>query len=101
MNEQKAMTQKTYQTSHGTIVYWIGEPTAEIAKSQQQSVQAKRSLIFLPGLTADHRLFDKQIEVFSLTCQVLTWSVPAIFSGFLPYGSGRMAPGNPGPGRNP
>ncbi len=76
MNEQKAMTQKTYQTSHGTIVYWIGEPTAEIAKSQQQSVQAKRSLIFLPGLTADHRLFDKQIEVFSLTCQVLTWDPP-------------------------
>lgn len=31
----------------------------------------KATLIFLPGLTADHRLFDKQIEFFEGIYNVL------------------------------
>ncbi len=47
------MFEKTYITPLGTIHYWIHMIDADIA-----------TLVFLPGLTADHRLFDKQIEYF-------------------------------------
>ena len=36
----------------------------------------KIALIFLPGLTADHRLFDKQIEYFKNKFRVLVWDAP-------------------------
>lgn len=31
------------------------------------------TLLFLPGLTADHRLFEKQIEYFEPKCNVFVW----------------------------
>ena len=34
-------------------------------------------MVFLPGLTADHRLFDGQIQHFSGRHTVLTWDAPA------------------------
>ena len=48
------MVEKTYSTSCGTIHYWI---------SEQINIE-RETLVFLPGLTADHRLFDKQIAYF-------------------------------------
>ena len=45
------MKEKTYTTSCGTIHYWTNE-----------EINSDVALVFLPGLTADHRLFDKQIE---------------------------------------
>lgn len=33
-------------------------------------------MVFLPGLTADHRLFDKQIEYFEGRENVLVWDAP-------------------------
>ena len=47
------MTEKTYETPCGLIQYWTNEKP-----------DAALSLVFLPGLTADHRLFDKQIAHF-------------------------------------
>lgn len=60
------MTEKTYATPCGTIHYWLSEK-----KNDQQP-----TLIFLPGLTADHRLFDKQISYFESTYQVFVWDAP-------------------------
>ena len=60
------MTEHTYTTPSGTIHYWIN---AEAAHKAPQ-------LIFLPGLTADHRLFDKQIEYFEGKYPVLVWDAP-------------------------
>lgn len=59
------MKEKTYKTSLGSIHYWVNciDPV-------------KPSLIFLPGLTADHRLFEKQIEYFKDRCNVLAWDAP-------------------------
>ena len=34
-------------------------------------------MVFLPGLTADHRLFDKQIEYFKSRYNVFVWDAPA------------------------
>ena len=45
------MEEKTYQTAKGVIHYWVDKKGAP-----------GPALVFLPGLTADHRLFDKQIE---------------------------------------
>lgn len=59
------MIEKIYRTSSGPIHYWTNEFTAD-----------GLSLIFLPGLTADHRLFDKQIEYFKDKYKVLVWDAP-------------------------
>lgn len=64
---ESIMTEKTYVTSCGTIHYWIN----------QTPDNAGISLAFLPGLTADHRLFDKQIEFFEGKYPVFVWDAPA------------------------
>lgn len=46
--------QKQYRTSEGSIVYWIHRCSPDAP-----------NVVFLPGLTADHRLFDDQITYFS------------------------------------
>ena len=58
------MIEKTYSTRCGTIHYWTNEMTGPAA------------LVFLPGLTADHRLFEKQIEYFQNKYRVLVWDAP-------------------------
>lgn len=60
------MLEKTYITLLGTIHYWIHMIDADIA-----------TLVFLPGLTADHRLFEKQIEYFQGKYNVFVWDAPA------------------------
>ena len=60
------MVERTYMTPCGNIHYWVNK-TAEKNKAQ---------LVFLPGLTADHRLFDKQIEHFEGHYPVLVWDAP-------------------------
>lgn len=60
------MTEKTYKTECGTIHYWIGN----------EGNSNSPALIFLPGLTADHRLFDKQIEYFENKYSLLVWDAP-------------------------
>lgn len=60
------MREKTYFTACGEIHYWVTEQIRE----------EEKSLIFLPGLTADHRLFEKQIEYFEPKANVLVWDAP-------------------------
>lgn len=60
------MKAKTYTTPCGTIHYWTGKKGA--CPSPQ--------LIFLPGLTADHRLFKKQIDYFEGKYPVFVWDAP-------------------------
>ncbi len=59
------MTEKIYSTQNGDIHYWVSG-----------RADSKADLIFLPGLTADHRLFDKQIEYFEGRYNVLVWDAP-------------------------
>ena len=55
----------TYQTNKGIIHYWLNLVDTN-----------KPTLVFLPGLTADHRLFDKQIEYFENKYNVFVWDAP-------------------------
>lgn len=60
------MVEKIYCTPSGNIHYWTHIMNANMI-----------TLIFLPGLTADHRLFDKQIEYFKDRYNVFVWDAPA------------------------
>ena len=59
------MKEKTAETASGTIHYWTND-----------ILPNRMTFIFLPGLTADHHLFDKQVEFFEGRCNVLTWDAP-------------------------
>jgi pimeloyl-ACP methyl ester carboxylesterase len=60
------MLECIYTTSCGDIHYWVNK---RVDRKEPQ-------LVFLPGLTADHRLFDKQIEYFEGRYPVLVWDAP-------------------------
>ena len=60
------MNKKIYKTSLGNIHYWINIVNEDVV-----------TLVFLPGLTADHRLFDKQITYFENKYNVFVWDAPA------------------------
>ena len=60
------MLEKIHETPCGKIHYWIG------TDAEHQTPQ----LVFLPGLTADHRLFDKQVEYFEGKYPVFVWDAP-------------------------
>lgn len=64
--------EKTYETQSGKIHYWVND-----------FVEKKKSaLIFLLGLTVDHRLFDKQIEYFENKFRVFVWDAPGHASSY-------------------
>ena len=60
------MIEKIYETKSGNIHYWINEI---VSKSEY-------TLIFLPGLTADHRLFEKQLAYLEDKYRVFVWDAP-------------------------
>lgn len=59
------MKEKRVDTEKGSIWYMsdIVDPT-------------EYTLVFLPGLTADHRLFEKQIEYFKGKYNIFVWDAP-------------------------
>ncbi|MGN0236316.1 MAG: alpha/beta fold hydrolase [Paludibacteraceae bacterium] len=59
------MKEHTYSTPLGDIRYWTNP-----------FVSRRATLVFLPGLTADHTLFDKQIETFESLYNLLVWDAP-------------------------
>ncbi len=60
------MLEVTFQTRCGAIHYWLSPPPASQGPT----------LVFLPGLTADHRLFERQIGYFGDRTGVFVWDAP-------------------------
>lgn len=60
------MTEKVYTTPLGKIHYW----------TNTEQNNSGYPLVFLPGLTADHRLFEKQTAYFADKYPVLVWDAP-------------------------
>ena len=58
--------QKQFITPFGPITYWVSVKSAD-----------RPGLVFLPGLTADHALFEKQTAYFSEKNNCLVWDAPA------------------------
>lgn len=66
MSEGDSMEQKVLETKSGNIFYWISRKSPELPW-----------LVFLPGLSADHTLFEKQIDYFSGKYNCFVWDAPA------------------------
>ena len=66
------MIEKTFPTNCGPIRYWISD-----AESNDRP-----ELVFLPGLTADHRLFEKQLEYFRGKYRMFVWDAPGHASSY-------------------
>lgn len=60
------MRKREFETDRGTLRYWVSENDEETAQ-----------LVFLPGLTADHRLFDKQVDYFAQRARCLVCDPPS------------------------
>ena len=58
--------ERILETPSGKIHYWIS-----------RAETSEKWLVFLPGLTADHHLFDRQMEYFAGRCNCLVWDAPA------------------------
>ena len=61
------MREGSFATEYGVIRYWVDDTAGEGAPW----------IVFLPGLTADHRLFDDQMAWFSGKANCLVWDPPA------------------------
>jgi len=68
----RKMIEKAFPTRSGNIHYWV---SGNFDKE-------RRTLVLLPGLTADHRLFDKQIEYLEPLFNLFVWDAPGHASSF-------------------
>ena len=55
-----------FHTASGEIHYWTGRAGGD-----------RPWLVLLPGLTADHHLFDKQVEALNEKYSIMVWDAPA------------------------
>lgn len=60
------MIEKKIQSSKGTVYYWTNDRVA----------LPELAIVFCHGLTADHTLFDKQVEHLSAEYKLITWDYP-------------------------
>ncbi len=58
------LIEKSIFSERGTTYYWVSDAESEIA------------LVFLPGLTADHRLFEQQTSFFKDKYKLIVWDCP-------------------------
>lgn len=57
------MEHKYIKSERGTVHYWINR-------------NFKKCIVFTHGLTANHTMFEKQVDYFSKEYTVITWDVP-------------------------
>lgn len=60
------MDKKKIESQEGTIYYWMGGNQRE----------DNLCIVFTHGMTADHTMFDKQVEYFSDKYKIITWDLP-------------------------
>lgn len=61
------MIEKNIKSNRGTVIYWISKDWN----------RGKKTIFFLHGLTADHTMFEKQVEFFQKDYNVICWDAPA------------------------
>lgn len=66
------LDRKEMQTKNGKIIYWVSNTIDGINQPSK-----KETLIFLHGLTADHRMFELQVRYFLSQYHILCWDNPA------------------------
>ena len=58
------LVKKYVESDRGRTFYWVSKKENAV------------TLVMLPGLTADHRLFEKQVEAFQSDYGLLVWDCP-------------------------
>lgn len=66
-----SLMDKIYRTEQGPVHYWISRED-----------DGRPDLVFLPGLTADHRLFEKQLAYFDSKYRMFVWDAPGHASSY-------------------
>lgn len=61
------MEHKSVTSPHGTTHYWVSRAGGE---------EKVKTLVFTHGLTADHRMFEKQVQFFEGKFDLILWDVP-------------------------
>lgn len=61
------MQRRSFGTTSGTVAYWVDSSAGQEAAW----------LVLLPGLTADHTLFEPQTSYFAGKLNLLVWDAPA------------------------
>jgi pimeloyl-ACP methyl ester carboxylesterase len=61
------MCRKNIDTPDGKVFYWISDPWSD----------DRKTLFFLHGLTADHRMFKGQCDYFERSCNLISWDAPS------------------------
>ena len=79
---EKILTEKSVLSENGQTFYWVSHTNKEV------------TIVFLPGLTANHTLFEKQITYFYDKYNVIVWDCPCHGSRFDIEGNPIMAPSN-------
>lgn len=60
------MIEKKISSTRGDVYYWTND----------QQMSNELAIVFCHGLTADHTLFDKQVEYLANTYKLITWDYP-------------------------
>lgn len=83
MSEQFSMTGKFVETPYGRLWYWLSRPGQTLdeyggkaPENNETGATSAPALVFLHGLTADHRLFRFQYPKFADDYVVLGWDAP-------------------------
>ena len=61
---ENILTEKSILSENGQTFYWVSHTNKEV------------TIVFLPGLTANHTLFEKQITYFYDKYNVIVWDCP-------------------------
>jgi pimeloyl-ACP methyl ester carboxylesterase len=68
------LREKSIKTLNGEIYYWLNN----------NRTNSDVCIVFCHGLTADHSLFEKQIDFFAFKYQILLWDIP-LHGKSIPY----------------
>lgn len=59
------MEHRQIKAQGGTVHYWI-----------ERKEDSSDSILFSHGMTADHTMYEKQVEFFSGKCTIILWDIP-------------------------
>lgn len=60
------MREKCIATEYGSVYYWLSDTWNE----------EKETIFFFPGLTADHTMFESQVDYFGAKYNLIVWDAP-------------------------
>lgn len=66
MKGSVVLEHKSIESKRGSVHYWISRSGREESKT----------IVFTHGLTANHMMFEKQVELFRQDFNIITWDVP-------------------------